>query len=134
VCLRFATTAQQSGFDIDAVTETDLEELPAPIPALTMSDLDVVISTQSLMPPGSEVKPMGSREYALRQPGLQKPIRVSTDPAYYEEHADNVELWSPGSPIFPKTPVDSEEPAPNSLTLADLLKQSLKSETKASTQ
>lgn len=27
-------------------------------------------------------------------------VRVTTNPAYFEEHAESVELWSPGSPAF----------------------------------
>jgi hypothetical protein len=27
-------------------------------------------------------------------------IRVTTDPGFYEEHPESVELWSPGSPAF----------------------------------
>jgi hypothetical protein len=44
---------------------------------------------------------MGKREYRFRQPGLGREVRVSTDLAYYEQHADSVELWSPGNPTFP---------------------------------
>ena len=27
-------------------------------------------------------------------------LRVTTDPGYYEEHSESVELWSPGNPLF----------------------------------
>ena len=27
-------------------------------------------------------------------------LRVTKDPDYYEEHAESVELWSPGNPVF----------------------------------
>lgn len=27
--------------------------------------------------------------------------KIVTNPSYYEEHADSVELWLPGSPLFP---------------------------------
>ena len=63
-------------------------------------DLDRVIADPSLMPPGTEVRPMGPREYSLLAPGMQQPIRVTTDPAYYEENSESVELWSPGNPFF----------------------------------
>jgi hypothetical protein len=32
---------------------------------------------------------------------MDVPVRVTTDPEYYEQHAESVELWSPGSPLFP---------------------------------
>ncbi len=90
------------GFDIDAVTEVDLEEAPRAEPALSMQDLDAVIRTAALMPPGIEVSAMGEREYRFVQPGLNTPIRVTTSPAYYEQHADTVEFWTPGCPVFPR--------------------------------
>ena len=33
---------------------------------------------------------------------MAAPVRVTTDPDYYEQHPDSTELWSPGSPLFPK--------------------------------
>lgn len=90
-----------SGFDIDAVTEVDLEEAPRPEPALSLLDLDAVIRTAALLPPGVEISAMGEREYRFSQPGLNKPIRVTTNPAYFEQHADTVEFWTPGCPVFP---------------------------------
>ena len=32
---------------------------------------------------------------------MAAPVRVTTDPDYYEQHPDSTELWSPGSPVFP---------------------------------
>jgi hypothetical protein len=32
---------------------------------------------------------------------MPAPVRVTTDPDYYEQHPDSTELWSPGSPVFP---------------------------------
>jgi hypothetical protein len=98
---REAERAQADGFDIDEVTEAGLEEtvrLPSPV---TMEDLERVISTAKLLPAAIEVNALGPREYAFNQPGLGRQVRVSTDPAYYEQHADTVELWSPGNPTFP---------------------------------
>ena len=52
------------------------------------------------MTPGTQVRPLGEREYALRAPGMAHELRVTTDPDYYEEQAESVELWSPGNPTF----------------------------------
>ena len=37
--------------------------------------------------------------------------RVTTDADYYEEHAESVELWSPGNPLFkgPEVTTTTEE-------------------------
>jgi SNF2 family DNA or RNA helicase len=102
-----AARVGQSGFDIDAVTDADLTEPLQAASPMTMADLDRVIRSVALLPPGIEASPMRVREYAFRQPGLGKTIRISTDPAYYEENADNVELWSPGNPTFP--PANGDE-------------------------
>jgi hypothetical protein len=54
-----------------------------------------------LLPPACEVKPPGIKDHAYLVPGMDAPVRVTTDPGFYEQHADSVELWSPGSPLFP---------------------------------
>ena len=91
---------ETSGFDLDDVLDQDLaipDRSPSPV---TMEDLDRVIRAPHLLPPGTEVRPLGPREYGLLAPGMQKPLRVTTDPAYYEANAESVEFWSPGNLLF----------------------------------
>ena len=88
------------GFDLDAVLEEDLAMPDRPASAVVMDDLDRVISSPDLMPPGTEINPMGPREYSLLAPGMAAGLRVTTDPEYYEANADSLELWSPGNPLF----------------------------------
>lgn len=102
-----AAHAQQSGFDLDEFTDADVEELPRAPAALSLDDLDKVISSPNLLAPGLEASPLGAREYRFLQPGLEREVRVTTDPNYYEQHAETLELWSPGSPTFPE-PVEVE--------------------------
>ena len=94
--------AEQGGFDIDEVTQADLDEPYRPDAVLDMSDLDRVIRSDAALPPGVTAGGMAAREYRYSAPGMPKELRVTTDPAYYEEHAESVELWSPGSPLFPE--------------------------------
>ena len=54
----------------------------------------------NVMPPGTDVQPMGHREYGLLAPGMTERLRVTTDPEYFEEHAESMELWSPGNALF----------------------------------
>jgi len=114
--------ADGGGFDIDTATDADLVDAPRPEPLVTLRDLDAVMASSSLLPPGIEASAMGAREYRFTQPGLAGAIRVTTDPVYYEQHADTVELWSPGSPAFPlpEAPADPAL-ASNATTLAVLL-------------
>ena len=117
-----AREAGRRGFDIDAVTDEDItipEQPPSPV---TMDDLDRVIGSPGLMPPGTDIQPMGRREYGLLAPGMTGRLRVTTDPEYFEEHAGSLELWSPGNPLFipPEFLTPADELAPGK-TLKDIL-------------
>lgn len=105
--------AQAGGFDLDQVLNEDLDMPVLPEPPLTMTDLERVVSRPDLMPPGVEVLPMGPREYSLLTTGMKEALRVTTDPEYYEEHAESLELWSPGNPLFqpPEHLVEEEQSA-----------------------
>ena len=107
--------AEGRGFDIDAVTEDDLV-MPSRLPSsVVMEDLDRVIGTADLMPPGTVIQPLGHREYGLSAPGMSESVRVTTDPVFFEEHSESVELWSPGNVLFQAPdvlqPTDVELPA-----------------------
>ncbi len=119
---READEHRDSGFDINAVTEDALARPTRPPPTVTMEDLDRIIRADGLLPPGVEVRPMGRREYGLLAPGLGAPVRVTTDPAYFEAHAESVELWSPGNPLFPAPAFTNDAAlAPSDKTLKDIL-------------
>ncbi len=92
--------AEAGGFDIDAVLDDDVAMPVRPEPPLTMKYLDGVIASPELMPPGVRVRRLQAGEYALQAPGMRREVRVTTDAAYYEEHAESVEFWSPGGAVF----------------------------------
>ena len=117
-----AREAEERGFDIDAVTEGNLAMPSRAAASVIMEDLDRVIRSPHLMPPGTDVQPMGRREYGLLAPGMTERLRVTTDPEYFEEHAESLELWSPGNPLFtpPEFITQSREP-PFAKTLKDIL-------------
>ena len=58
---------------------------------------------------------------------MEKELRVTTDADFFEEHADSVELWSPGSPTFPDPAllagdiVEADTTTPEALDLSALL-------------
>ena len=67
---------------------------------------------------------MGPREYSFLAPGMPEPIRVTTDPAYYEANSESVELWSPGNPFFTAPDDLPAAPAvPEAATLRDILER-----------
>jgi Helicase conserved C-terminal domain len=117
-----ADQAGAGGFDINEVTDTNLSEFEISPSPITMDDLEGIINDPALRPPGMEVAGLGPREYSFQQPGLTHKVRISTNPIYFEENAENVELWSPGSPIFPLPTIGPD--APQSDNLGDLLKNS----------
>ena len=117
-----AQEAEGKGFDLDAVTVEDLVMPVQPASPVTMDDLDRVIGSLDLMPPGTDIQPLGHREYGLLAPGMRKALRVTTDPQYFEENADSVEFWSPGSPLFmPPEFVAQHDHAPSARSLKDVL-------------
>lgn len=99
---RDAADAQASGFDLDAMVAEDLELPSRPASALTLEDLGRLLQRPELLPPEIEVRPLGSTDWRLTQPGLPLPLRITTDRRFFDEHAGSVELWSPGSPVFPE--------------------------------
>ena len=114
----------REGFDIDAVTEEDLAQPERPLSPVTMDDLDRIIGSSDLMPPGTDIQPLAPREYGLLAPGMTEHLRVTTDPEYFEEHAESLELWSPGNPLFnPPEFVTSADEWETGKTLKDLLER-----------
>ena len=121
---RQARQAEAGGFDLDAALDADVTLPERPASPVTMQDLDRVIGSPGLMPPGTDVQPLAPREYGLLAPGMRERLRVTTDPAWYEEHAESVELWSPGNPLF-RAPdlAAAPESLPRYETLKDLLER-----------
>ena len=114
--------AQASGFDLDAALDEAIALPPTAPSPVTFNDLDRILTSPDLMPPDAEVQTLGHREYGLRTAGMKDFVRVTTDPAYYEENAESLELWSPGSPLFkaPDLLAEADEQAAGT-TLRDLL-------------
>ena len=87
-------------FDLDEGLAEDLTIPKRANAPVTFDDLDRVIAAPELMPPATEARALQHQEYALIAPGMEKEIRVTTNQEYYEEHTENMELWSPGNPLF----------------------------------
>ena len=97
-----AATAEASGFDLDEIAASDLEEPLRPPPLYDLEDLGRMLMRPDLLPPGLDVRPLhgSNRQFSFSQPGIIEPIRITTNSGFYEEHPESVELWSPGSPTF----------------------------------
>ena len=112
---------ERNGFDLDAGLDSKVAMPDRPPSPITMDDLDRVLRDPDLMPPDTQVQPLGTREYGLFAPSMQEPIRVTTDPEYYEENSESVELWSPGNPFFKVPEPIQDVDVPVGTTLKDLL-------------
>ena len=93
--------AEQAGFDLDVAAQSDLEIPPRPTPLFGHDVLDRILNNPALLPEGINVQQLGHREYRYRAPGIEHELRITTDPKYFDENPESVELWSPGSPVFP---------------------------------
>ncbi len=96
-----AAEAEESGFDLDKITEGSIEEKRRPDPPYGLQELAQILQRADIMPQGDQVEKLGPKDCALLRPGMTKSVRVTTDPEHFEEHAESLELWSPGSPLFP---------------------------------
>ena len=77
---RQARQAEAGGFDLDAALDADVTVPDRPPSPVTMEDLDRVLGSPGLMPPGADVQPLAPREYGLLAPGMRERLRVTTEP------------------------------------------------------
>jgi hypothetical protein len=96
-----AEQAKQRGFDLNEMVDTDIDEPPRASSTLSMHDLELLLTRSEFLPAGIVVKQLQPGEFSYQTPGMQSPVRVTTRPSYFDDHAESVELWSPGGPQFP---------------------------------
>jgi len=111
--------ADEGGFDLDMVTQEELEMPDRPEALYGLVDLGRILEKPSVLPPGTVVKAYGSKDFAYGHPGMSDKVRVTVDPGYYDQHSDSVELWSPGNPIFADGDIFCDD---GSVSLADFLR------------
>ena len=97
-------------FDIDDAIDAGLELQERSGPAYGLEELGQLLDRPTLLPPGCEANRATSKDVFWSQPGATK-VAVTTDPEFFEEHADSLEFWTPGSPAFPVAPEDRIEPS-----------------------
>ncbi len=97
---QLADETEAAGFDIDEVSASDLEIPQLPDPPFLPSDLERILQNEDLLPPGVEVKKLDAHSYALLIPGYSELARVTTNPAVFDEHFENHQLFCPDGPLF----------------------------------
>ncbi len=93
--------AEESGFDIDALGEAELEPPKFPESSVLPEDARYVLRQPELLPPGVECKDLGDGTFNLRIPGSAM-LRVTAMPAVFDDHEDNVQLLLPDGAAFRK--------------------------------
>jgi hypothetical protein len=103
-------TDSSNSFDLDEVTEADLEDVPLEPLLYDMNSLNLLLNRPELLPPEIEVELMQPKEYRYSIAGMSYPLRVTTDPEYYDLHSSSTEFWSPGNLLFPDvSEIDSNQ-------------------------
>ena len=116
--------APQTGLDLDEAADSDIDWAAPPPAPYTMDDLDRIVLSATILPPGVETKALGHREYAYCAPGMRESVRATTDADFYAENSESVELWSPGSPVFPVvSEVASADEFASASSLSNVLNQ-----------
>ena len=121
-----------SGLDLDAAADSDLDLGTRPAPLYSMEDIDRIVSSETALPAGIEAHGLRIREYSYLAPGMKEPVRITTDPEYYKENTESLELWSPGNPLFPTPKVIAQpEELPERASIGDLLDGTVAARAKA---
>jgi SNF2 family DNA or RNA helicase len=95
-----ARATDQTTLDIDEVAADSLELPFVPAPALTLTDLDQALNRPNILPPGTEWRRLDAGSYALRVPGMEHEIRVTTQAEVFDDHFESHEFLSPGGSLF----------------------------------
>jgi hypothetical protein len=79
-----------AGLDLDEAADSEIDwTTPSPAP-YTMEDLDRILLSATILPPGVETKALGHREYAYCAPGMRESVRATTDADFYAENSESV--------------------------------------------
>jgi hypothetical protein len=115
--------SEREPFDLDESTRVALEEVPQPPSPYDLADLWRLLGRSELLQPACTNKIVSLKEAWWTQPGLNGTLRVTTDPEFFEQHSDSVELWSPGSPAFGERPTSAtpDQGADGAMSLGELL-------------
>ncbi len=98
------STREAAPFDLDSLVTGELQIDQRPSALYGLGELRDVLTHHEVFIPEATLEATGSSEFQYVTPGTKK-LRITISPEYYDTHAADVELWSPGSPAFPE-PID----------------------------
>lgn len=97
---REAEQAREGGFDLDAMLEGDLVPPALPAPPYSSEDIERVLRSPELLPPGVTCKPLDPTTFDLVLPDRRERLRVTSSPETFDEHFESHQLVGPDSPVF----------------------------------
>ncbi len=101
---------RRDAFDPLALAAGGIMEEPRAVPPLSLDDLACLLNRPDLLPDGVEVARIHESDVLWRDPDHPEGVRVTANARFFELHAGSCELFSPGSPLFPRPPVDVAPP------------------------
>jgi len=118
---RDVAEARAGGLDLDQLTSGGVAGDEIPEPPYGLAELARLLDRPDLLPESIRISPAGPRDRRLQAPGPSPVVRVTADPEHFDAHAESVELFAPGSPVFPELrPVPTVAP-PDRATFQRLL-------------
>lgn len=98
---RDAVQAEAEAFDLDSLLGGQpIDEVRA-APLYDLGTLRQILRDHEQFLPDIRIEERSEKELFYQGPGMNSPNRITANPEYYEDHLEDVELWSPGSPLFP---------------------------------
>jgi hypothetical protein len=111
---------EAASFDLDSLVTGELEVAQRPEALYSLGNLRDVLINHEVFMPDAKLEATHGSEFQYVTPGMKK-LRITINPEYYDIHAGDVELWSPGSPAFPD-PIDVvDRDAAAKIALASLI-------------
>ncbi len=95
-----ASEAERATLDIDEVAADAWEQPELSAPSLVLSDLDLALNQTGILPPGAEWRRLDVGTYAVRLPGMDRAIRVTTQSEVFDDHFESHQFLSPGGQLF----------------------------------
>jgi hypothetical protein len=101
--------ADLTSFDLDSLLAGDPIEGALMESPYDLGDLGQILRDHKRHLPEAVVTLRSEKEALYQLKGMATPQRVTVTPGYYEDHPEDVELWSRGNPLFPWYEIESTE-------------------------
>lgn len=98
--LTLVDEADAGGFDIDAVADNDLTVPAFPPSPLRLEQIEAVLRSAELLPPGYECSPLDAGTFKILPPGTPEPIRVTARREVFDEHFSSHQFMTHGGPAM----------------------------------